>query len=83
VALHDARLLRDLRYSAGLLSLAAVKNLDERALVAHCREVSQVLPIIGFYLHPAVGGRALSYNFWRQFAEIENVVAIKIAPFNR
>jgi dihydrodipicolinate synthase/N-acetylneuraminate lyase len=83
VALHEARLLRDLRYSTGLLSLAAVKNLDERALVAHCREVSQVLPIIGFYLHPAVGGRVLSYNFWRQFAEIENVVAIKIAPFNR
>jgi hypothetical protein len=82
-ALHEAQLLRDLRYSAGLLSLAAVKNLDERALVAHCREVAQVLPIIGFYLQPAVGGRVLSYNFWRQFAEIENVVAIKIAPFNR
>ena len=82
-ALHEARVLKDLRYSAGLLSLAAVKDFDEQALVAHCREVAQVLPIIGFYLQPAVGGRVLSYRFWRQFAEIENVVAIKIAPFNR
>jgi hypothetical protein len=82
-ALQEARLLSDLKYSAGLLSLAAVKHLDEQALLAHCREVANILPIIGFYLQPAVGGRVLSYKFWRQFAEIENVVAIKIAPFNR
>jgi hypothetical protein len=82
-ALHEAQLLKELRYSAGLLSLAAVKDLDEQALIAHCREVAKVLPIIGFYLQPAVGGRVLSYKFWRQFVEIENVVAIKIAPFNR
>ena len=82
-ALHEAQLLKELRYSAGLLSLAAVKDLDEQALIAHCREVAKVLPIMGFYLQPAVGGRVLSYKFWRQFAEIENVVAIKIAPFNR
>ncbi len=82
-ALQEARLLADLKYSAGLVSLAAVKHLDEPALLAHCREVANVLPIIGFYLQPAVGGRVLSYNFWRHFAEIENVVAIKIAPFNR
>jgi dihydrodipicolinate synthase/N-acetylneuraminate lyase len=82
-ALREAQLLKDLGYSAGLLSLAAVKDLDEQALIAHCREVAKVLPIIGFYLQPAVGGRVLSYKFWRHFAEIENVVAIKIAPFNR
>jgi dihydrodipicolinate synthase/N-acetylneuraminate lyase len=82
-ALQEARLLADLKYSAGLVSLAAVKHLDEPALLVHCREVANILPIIGFYLQPAVGGRVLSYNFWRQFAEIENVVAIKIAPFNR
>jgi dihydrodipicolinate synthase/N-acetylneuraminate lyase len=82
-ALHEAQLLKDLGYSAGLLSLAAAKDLDEQALVAHCREVAKVLPIIGFYLQPAVGGRVLSYKFWRHFAEIENVVAIKIAPFDR
>src|SRR5215467_7635847 len=82
-AVREACLLRDLKYSAGLLSLGAVKDLHNDALIAHCREVAAILPIIGFYLQPVVGGRVLSYNFWRQFAEIENVVAIKIAPFNR
>ena len=82
-AVREARLLKDLCYSAGLLSLAAAKKLDDAALIAHCREVAAILPIIGFYLQPAVGGRMLSYRFWREFAEIENVVAIKIAPFNR
>jgi hypothetical protein len=81
--LREAQLLTELRYSAGLLSLAAVRSLDELALIAHCQRVADILPIIGFYLQPAVGGRALSHKFWRQFAEIENVVAIKIAPFNR
>ena len=82
-ALREAQLLKDLRYSAGLLSLAAAKDLDEQALIVHCREVAKILPIIGFYLQLSVGGRLLSYGFWRQFAELENVVAIKIAPFNR
>lgn len=82
-ALREAQLLKKLRYSAGLLSLAAVHDLDDQALLTHCRRVANILPIIGFYLQPAVGGRTLSHSFWRQFAEIENVVAIKIAPFNR
>ena len=82
-AVREARMLSDLRYSAGLLSLAGATGLDDTALMAHCREVAGILPLIGFYLQPAVGGRVLSYRFWRQFAEIENVVAIKIAPFNR
>ena len=82
-AVREAQLLKEFRYSAGLLSLAAVHDLDDQALIAHCQRVANILPIIGFYLQPAVGGRALSHRFWRQFAEIENVVAIKIAPFNR
>ncbi len=82
-AVSEAELLSDLRYSAGLLSLAAMKSSDDNALLAHCRRVAEVIPIVGFYLQPSVGGRELSYQFWRQFAEIENVVAIKIAPFNR
>jgi len=65
------------------LSLGAVKDLDDESLIRHSREIAGIVPIIGFYLQPAVGGRVLSYKFWRQFAEIENVVAIKIAPFNR
>jgi hypothetical protein len=82
-AIEEASLLRDLRYHAGLLSLAAMKDASENALIEHCRQVGQILPIVGFYLQPAVGGRRLPYVFWRRFAEIENVVAIKIAPFNR
>jgi hypothetical protein len=82
-AFREARLLADLGYHAGLLSLAALKNAADAALLDHCRAIAEVLPIVGFYLQPAVGGRVLPYRFWRQFAEIENVVAIKIAPFNR
>ena len=70
-------------YHAGLLSLAAVSQLPIDELVAHCAAVAQQLPIIGFYLQPAVGGRPLPLEFWRRFVEIENVVAIKVAPFNR
>ena len=82
-AVREAQLLLDLGYSAGLLSLAALKDVDDSTLLAHSRTVADVLPIIGFYLQPSVGGRILSYRFWREFAEIENVAAIKIAPFNR
>ena len=57
--------------------------MSEDALLAHCREVASVLPVVGFYLQEAVGGRALPYSFWARFSEIENVVAIKIATFNR
>ncbi len=82
-AVREATLLSDLRYHAGLLSLAALKNGTDAELLAHCRAVAQIIPIVGFYLQPAVGGRILSLNFWKKFAEIENVVAVKIAPFNR
>jgi dihydrodipicolinate synthase/N-acetylneuraminate lyase len=82
-ALAEANLARGLNYHAGLLSLSALRDAGEDALIAHCREVSRVLPLVGFYLQPAVGGRVLPYSFWRRFIEIEDVVAIKIAPFNR
>jgi hypothetical protein len=82
-AVTEATLLHDLKYHAGLLSLGAVAAWDDERLLTHCKEVARVLPLVGFYLQPAVGGRLLSYSFWRRFAEIENVVAIKIAPFNR
>src|SRR5215472_18430031 len=49
-AVSEARLLRDLKYHVGLLSLAAVKDLDDDALINHCREVAAILPIMGFYL---------------------------------
>jgi len=82
-AVQEASLLADLGYHAGLLSLAALREASDDELIAHCRRVSEVVPLIGFYLQPAVGGRPLSYVFWRRFAEIERVMAIKIAPFNR
>ena len=82
-ALAEAELVRSLGYHAGLLSLAALRQATEKELLTHCRSVARVLPVIGFYLQPAVGGRVLPYSFWRRFAEIQNVVAIKIAPFNR
>ncbi len=82
-AVREAQLLAELGYSAGLLSLGSMKDSHEAALISHCREVADVLPLFGFYLQPAVGGRVLSHRFWREFAEIQNVVAVKIAPFNR
>src|ERR1700742_3036741 len=82
-AVAEATLLCDLGYHAGLLSLGAVAAWDDERLLIHCEEVAKIIPLVGFYLQPAVGGRLLSYSFWRRFAEIENVIAIKIAPFNR
>ncbi len=82
-ALREARAAVELGYHAGLLSLAAMKGADEDALIAHCRAVAQQMPLVGFYLQPAVGGIELGARFWRRFAEIDNVVAIKAAPFNR
>jgi hypothetical protein len=82
-ALSEAELARGMGFHAGLLSLSALKEADDDTLIAHCQRVAEVIPLVGFYLQPAVGGRVLSYRFWRRFAEIENVVAIKIAPFNR
>ena len=82
-AISEALLIKRLGYHAGLLSLGMLKTASEEALLAHCREIASVLPLIGFYLQEAVGGRSLSYSFWAGFAEIENVVAIKIAAFNR
>lgn len=82
-ALAEAALLADHQYDAGLLSLAALKDATDDALIAHCERVAEVMPLVGFYLQPSVGGRPLSHAFWRRFAEIPRVVAIKIAPFNR
>ena len=82
-AVHEASLARELGYHAGLLNLSALKESDDDALLAHCRAVAEVLPIFGFYLNPTIGGRPLTYRFWREFAELDRVVAIKIAPFNR
>ncbi|HUQ81713.1 MAG TPA: dihydrodipicolinate synthase family protein [Gemmatimonadaceae bacterium] len=82
-AVTEATLAESLGYDAVLLSLAAMRGASRDDLVAHCRAVAEIIPVVGFYLQPAVGGIPLDYAFWRAFAEIPNVVAIKIAPFNR
>ncbi len=82
-AVAEAALAADLGYHAGLLSLGAMAKASVPKLLEHTRAVAEVLPVFGFYLQPAVGGRLLPYDFWRQFAQIEGVAAIKVAPFNR
>jgi dihydrodipicolinate synthase/N-acetylneuraminate lyase len=82
-AIAEAGLARELGFHSGLVSLAALRDDHDDRLIAHCDAVAAEIPLFGFYLQPAVGGRVLSRSFWRRFAEIPNVVAIKIAPFNR
>jgi dihydrodipicolinate synthase/N-acetylneuraminate lyase len=82
-AVAEATLARESGFDAGLLSLAALKSDSDEQLITHCEIIAREIPLVGFYLQPAIGGRVLSRSFWRRFAEIENVVAIKIAPFNR
>jgi dihydrodipicolinate synthase/N-acetylneuraminate lyase len=82
-AVREATILRDAGYHLALLSLAALREESLDQLIAHCRAVAEVMPLMGFYLQPAVGGRVLPREFWRRFAAIENVAAIKVAPFNR
>ncbi len=82
-ARREAAIARDLGYHAGLLSLAAMKGASEDDLIGHCAAIAAELPVVGFYLQPAVGGLHLPASFWRRLAGIDNVVAIKMAPFNR
>ncbi len=82
-AVAEAKTAVGLGYHAGLLSLTAFKGAKEEEIIEHCRQVAEEIPLFGFYLQQAVGGGWLSSDFWRRFAEIENVVAIKMAPFNR
>jgi dihydrodipicolinate synthase/N-acetylneuraminate lyase len=82
-ALKEAGIASEAGFHAALLSLAAFRNSSNKEIIDHCRAVAEVMPLFGFYLQPAVGGRILDVDFWRQFSEIENVIAIKIAPFSR
>jgi hypothetical protein len=82
-AVTEAQTAVRLGYHAGLLSLSALKGASTDEIIAHCRRVAEEIPLVGFYLQPAVGGMSLDAAFWEQFAAIENVIAIKVAPFNR
>jgi len=82
-ALREAECAARLGYHAALLSLASLASATTDELIEHARAVGEVLPLVGFYLQPAIGGRLLGVDFWRRFAALDSVVAIKIAPFNR
>lgn len=82
-AMHEAAVARRLGYQVGLVSLGGLGSLSDDRLMEHLRSVSDVIPVMGFYLQKAVGGRDLAYRFWRMVCEIDGLVAIKIAPFNR
>jgi Dihydrodipicolinate synthetase family len=82
-ALSEARTARELGYHAGLLNLAALQGASEDELIEHCQVLAREFPLVGFYLQPAVGGLVLNAGFWARFAAIDNVLAIKVAPFNR
>jgi dihydrodipicolinate synthase/N-acetylneuraminate lyase len=82
-ATAEAQIAATLGYHLGLVSLGDWRSEPESEILDHCRTIADILPLFGFYLQPAVGGRVLSYRFWRDFAEIPNVWAVKIAPFNR
>ncbi len=82
-ALAEARLTLEKGFHAVLLGVAAFHDSTNEEIIAHCQAVAEIIPVVGFYFQPAVGGRRLDVDFWREFAKIENVVAIKMAPFNR
>jgi dihydrodipicolinate synthase/N-acetylneuraminate lyase len=82
-ASREAAFAGEAGYNVGLLSLAALREATVAELIGHCRRVAEIIPLCGFYLQPAVGGRSLDYRFWREFIEIDNVAAVKVAPFDR
>ncbi len=82
-AVKEAELAAELGYDIALVSMAALADVPLACLLHHIRAIAAVIPVMGFYLQPAVSGRPLSYEFWCRMAEIEGVAAIKVAPFNR
>jgi hypothetical protein len=82
-AVEEARLASSLGYDLGLLSAGGLGDMSESRLIQRAVQVAEHIPLFGFYLQPSAGGRLLSYGFWKDFAEIPNVHAVKMAPFNR
>ncbi|WP_128548258.1 dihydrodipicolinate synthase family protein [Larkinella soli] len=82
-ALNEARLALRYGYNLGLLSMGGLQGWTEAAILDRVRAVAGVIPVFGFYLQPSVGGRIFSYEFWKEFADIPNIHAIKVASFNR
>ncbi|WHZ55645.1 dihydrodipicolinate synthase family protein [Metabacillus hrfriensis] len=82
-SIREAKFAAGTGYDLGLVSMGGLTDLTEEQHLNRIKEIAEHIPVFGFYLQPAVGGRVFSYDFWREFADIENVHAIKMAPFNR
>ncbi len=82
-AVKEAELAKELGYDAVLLSPGGLADYDEDMMIKRTEEVAKIMPVIGFYLQSSVGGKHFSYNYWQRLCEIDNVVAVKSAPFNR
>ncbi|MDL4771058.1 MULTISPECIES: dihydrodipicolinate synthase family protein [Thermomonosporaceae] len=82
-AVREAEIAAGLGYHLGLVSMAAWGDAAEDEILAGVAAVGEILPVFGFYLQPAVGGRIFSRGFWRRFFEIGTVRAVKVAPFDR
>lgn len=82
-AVREAETAKKYGYDAVLLSPGGLNDLPESEMIARTKAVAAVMPVIGFYLQTAVGGRVFTYDYWRQVCEIDNVVAVKCASFNR
>ena len=79
----EAEIAKSLGFDAVLLSPGGLSDKDDNYLIERTKKVAEIMPVIGFYLQTACGGRVLSYDYWSQICEIKNVVAIKCASFNR
>ncbi len=82
-AIKEAEMARNFGYNLALVSLSAFKDAKNELMIDHLKALSEIIPLFGFYLQPSVGGRLLDFRFWRAAMEIENLIAIKAAPFNR
>lgn len=82
-AVAEAKIAKKYGYDAVLLSPGGLNHLSEDEMIERTEAVAEIMPVIGFYLQTAVGGRVFSYNYWERLCAIPNVVAIKCASFNR
>ncbi|MGM9974187.1 MAG: dihydrodipicolinate synthase family protein [Clostridiaceae bacterium] len=82
-AIKEASIAVKYNYDIALLSMGGLNDYSEEELLKRTREIAKIIPVFGFYLQTAAGGRVFSYDFWESFMNIEGVVGVKTAPFNR
>lgn len=82
-AVEEACFAAEINADAVLLSPGGLKDLNEEEMIERTKIIAEIMPVVGFYLQPAVGGRVFSADYWKRLSDIDGVVAIKCAPFNR